>query len=230
VVRNSDAQIAWYDAALRGDFIKAEKAESFKELEEKIDAQREDKEKPKKKPPPRRPAAGAPAFTPPPSSGPRVLVNDAPPPVSSHAESRLVTGAGTEYMAMSPFATGELKLPTVRSPPNAKSPPAAPPPPPPPGAAAGFGSGVHAAPISMPSPSFAPTSNPWSGAPAGPISAAAVPAATKPKSSLGLVVVLLTAVVSVGAVVAWQLLARLELEAPPPLPTPAVAAPAPTAS
>ncbi|MFS8069424.1 MAG: serine/threonine-protein kinase, partial [Byssovorax sp.] len=141
VVRNSDAQIAWYESALRGDLIKVDKAESFKELEEKIDAQREDRDRPKKKPPPLRPAAGrsadaptvrpaagAPATPPgparaeavPPVSGLRVIGSDASQPPSS-ASSRLLAGAGTEYMVMSPFATGELKLPSG-------VPPAAPPP------------------------------------------------------------------------------------------------------
>ena len=246
VVRNSDAQIAWYEAALRGDFIKVDKAESFKELEEKIDAQREDRDRPKKKPPPLRPAAGRSADMPTvrpaagrsadmptvrpaagapatslgpvraetvsPVSGLRVIGSEAPQPPSS-ASSRLLTGAGTEYMVMSPFATGEFKLPSV-------PPPAAPPPP----SGAGFGSGVHAAPFPTHTPSFAPP-EPQKSAAAG------ATAATKPTSRRGLVLLLLAiALIGAGAFVAWLLFARRKVEAPPPLPAPAAVAPAPTGS
>ena len=201
VVRNSDAQIAWYEAALRGDFIKVEKAESFKDLEEKIDAQREDKDKPKKKPPPLRPAAGRPA-APPPSSGPTVSALDASP------ASRLLAGAGTEYMVMSPFATGEIKLPPMPSPPTVRPPvppvPPAPPPPPPP-----------------------PPESRWS-APPRPIAAPPIAASG---SNLKLVILLLlVALVSAGSVVAWQVVARRRAAAPLPLPVPAATAPSPAAS
>lgn len=239
VVRNSDAQIAWYEAALRGDFIKVDKAESFKELEEKIDAQREDRDRPKKKPPLRpaagrsanaptvRPAAGAPATPPgparaetvPPVSGLRVIGSEAPQPPSS-ASSRLLTGAGTEYMVMSPFATGEFKLPSG-------VPPAAPPPPPASGAGAGFGSGVHAAPFPTRTPSVTPPDPQKSGA----ATASAVPVTTKMKSRRGLVLLLLAiALLSAGAFAAWLLFTRRRVEAPPPLPAPAAVAPAPTGS
>ena len=237
VVRNSDAQIAWYEAALRGDFIKVEKAESFKELEEKIDALREDKERPRKKPPPLRPAAGRaadmptvrppagapPTATPsappraetvPPVSGLRVIGSDTQQPPSS-ADSKLLTGAGTEYMMMSPFATGEFKLPAV-------SPPAAPPPPPnAPGA--GFGSGVHASPFAARTSSVAPPAPSSSGA-------VAAPTAPKPRSKRGLVLLLLAlALIAIGALAAWQLQARRKAAAPPALPAPAADAPAPPA-
>ena len=245
VVRNSDAQIAWYEAALRGDFIKVEKAESFKELEEKIDALREDKERPRKKPPPLRPAAGRAADMPtvrpaagapatatpsappraetvPPVSGLRVIGSDTQQPPSS-AESKLLTGAGTEYMMMSPFATGEIKLPAV-------SPPAPPPPPnapPPPGPGAGFGSGVHASPFAARTSSIAPPAPSSSGA-------VAAPAAPKPSSKRRLVLLLLAlALICAGAFLAWQLQARRKAAAPPPLPAPdavAPAAPAPAGS
>lgn len=239
VVRNSDAQIAWYEAALRGDYIKVEKAESFKELEEKIDAAREEKERPKKKKPPPlrpaagrsadmptvRPAAGTPATAPPsappraetvpPVSGLRVIGSDTQQPPSS-AEPKLLTGAGTEYMMMSPFATGEFKLPTV-------SPPAAPPPPPnAPGA--GFGSGVHASPFAArPSSSIAPPA-PSSGG------AVAAPTATTPRSKRGLLLLLLAlALIAVGALAAWQLQAGRKAAAPPSpsMPAPAADTPAP---
>jgi eukaryotic-like serine/threonine-protein kinase len=237
VVRNSDAQIAWYEAALRGDFIKVEKAESFKELEEKIDAAREDKERPKKKPPPLRPAAGRAADMPtvrpaagapatatpsgppraesvPPVSGLRVIGGDAPP--SSSAEAKLLTGAGTEYMMMSPFATGEFKLPTV-------SPPAAPPPPPQTpslsGSSAGFGSGVHASPFATHTPSAAPPAPPSNSG------ALAAPAAAKPRSKL-VPLLLALALVIACALVAWQILAHRKAAAPPPSLPPAVAPPA----
>ncbi len=79
VTRNSTAQIAWYQAALRGDLARAAAA-TFQELEQKIDAEREQKEKPKRKaPPPIRPAAGRSA-EPPPSSSQRA---PEPPPPSS---------------------------------------------------------------------------------------------------------------------------------------------------
>lgn len=237
VVRNSDAQIAWYEGALRGDFIQVEKAESFKELEEKIDAKREDKDKPKKKPPPLRPAAGraaapsappaagrasAPSAPPrspsghnetvPPVSGLRPVTHEAPQAPSS---SRVLTGAGTEYMVMSPFATGEFKLPS----------PSVPPAPPP--AGAGFGSGVHAAPHLAPASSGAPPEPQSSGA------SAALVAPAAPRSRLGLVVVLLLlAVLAAGGFLAWRLLAYRR--AAPPLPTgmpaPPAALPAPAGS
>ena len=275
VVRNSDAQIAWYQAALRGDFIKAEKAETFKELEEKIDQQREDKDKPKKKPPPLRPAAGRPAppppaagrpAAPPPAAGrPATPLHDAaptsapvpssgrpdtPPPSSSPAvstleaspASRLLAGAGTEYMVMSPFATGEIKLPTIR-PPTPKAPPPAPAPPP--GAtttASSFGSGVHAAPPSSANPNLggAVHSVPQSSLRLTPSSEpnasrwqlpTAAPPAAPSRSTLKLVIMLLViALVSAGSVVAWQLIARRRLAGPPPSPPPIVAEPAPAAS
>ncbi|MEO5730954.1 MAG: hypothetical protein ABI134_13995, partial [Byssovorax sp.] len=206
----------------------------FKELEEKIDAQREDRDRPKKKPPPLRPAAGrsaeaatlrpaaevpatppgpARAETVPPVSGLRVIGGEAPQPPSS-ASSRLLTGAGTEYMVMSPFATGEFKLPSG-------IPPAAPPPPPASGDGAGFGSGVHAAPFPARTPSVTPPDPQKSGA----------AAATKPKSRRGIVLLLLAiALLSAGAFAAWLLFARRRVEAPPPLPAPAAVAPAPTGS
>jgi serine/threonine-protein kinase len=252
VVRNSDAQIAWYEAALRGDFIKVEKAESFKDLEEKIDAAREDKDKPKKKPPPLRPAAGRPAAPPPrpaagvpgaatepaPSSGPMSPRNDAPPPSSGPSvstadaspASRLLAGAGTEYMVMSPFATGEIKLPTLRPPPGKPLPAPPPPaPPPPPGAmttSPSFGSGVHAAP--PPSVSSPPTVDPRMSAPPR---QTAAPAPAVAASNLKLVIMLLlVALLSAGSVVAWQLIARRRAAAPLSLPVPASTAPPPAAS
>ena len=260
VVRNSDAQIAWYQAALRGDFIKVEKAESFKDLEEKIDAAREDKDKPKKRPPPLRPAAGRPAVAgaatepaPPsgpvpsslpapssgnvPSSGPVSLRNDAPPPSSGPSvstadaspASRLLAGAGTEYMVMSPFATGEIKLPPMPSPPTVR-PPVPPAPPPPPGAmttSPSFGSGVHAAPPTLDPRVSSPSTQDsrWS-APPRQTAAPAVAA-----SNLKLVIMLLlVALISAGSVVAWQLIARRRAAAPLPLPVPASTAPPPAAS
>ena len=252
VVRNSDAQIAWYEAALRGDFIKADKAETFKDLEEKIDAQREDKDKPKKKPPPLRPAAGRPAAPPPAAGRPATSAPvdaaptsapvpssgrpETPPPSSSPAvstmdassASRLLAGAGTEYMVMSPFATGEIKLPPMRSPPSGR--PSVPPaPPPPPGAmitASSFGSGVHAAP--PPNMSFTEAVDPRANLDARP---AAAPAPLAPSSNLKLVIMLLLiALFSAGSVVVWQLNARQRLAPPSPLPPPIVAEPAPAAS
>jgi len=228
VVRNSDAQIAWYEAALRGDFITAAKPETFKELEEKIDAEREEKERPKKKPPPLRPAAGRAVSSPPqpPVGAPPELVRaETLPPTSGvqqraetlppSSASKLLALAGTEYMTMSPFATGEIKLPVVR-------PPATPPPPAP---GAGFGSGVYAAPTTPPGQTLAPQSAPQSIAPAQAIVA---PAVVKPKSKLGLVVLFLAlALLSAGAVVAWQVLARRAHPVPPPSPAPAAAEPAP---
>ena len=240
VTRNSDAQIAWYEGALRGDFIKAEKAETFKELEEKIDAQREEKERPKKKPPPLRPAAGRAASAPPPaasaSSPPQSGASALPiglsraetlPPTSGvqvrsgdaapSSASKLLAFAGTEYMTMSPFATGEVKLPAVRTPV-----PSAPPPPP----GAGFGSGVYTAPATLTSPrsqSFAPPSDPQR-----PALAVVAPAAAKPRSRLGIVLLLIAiALLSAGSVVAWQLIARRGHEAPRPVTAPAAPLPAP---
>ncbi|MFO0763099.1 MAG: protein kinase [Byssovorax sp.] len=173
VSRNSTAQIAWFESALRGDLAKAAAA-TFQELEEKIDAEREAKSQPKRKPPPLRPAAGRPAdATPMPSSAaPPVVLAPAvrppevsmpviaptavrpqsveeqklglppprrigdppsgahlaasPAPVSTPAPSsaqspELFTGAGTAYMAISPFATGAA-LPAPRLPPPAAPP------------------------------------------------------------------------------------------------------------
>jgi serine/threonine protein kinase len=280
VVRNSDAQIAWYQAALRGDFIKVEKAESFKDLEEKIDAQREDTDKPKKKPPPLRPAAGRPAPPPPaagrpatpspaagrpatpapadaapPASGPSPGPSpEAPAPTSSPAvstldaspASRLLAGAGTEYMVMSPFATGEIKLPTIRPPPSKAPPPA---PPPPPGAtttASSFGSGVHAAPSSNRAPDAAFGSGVHAGPPASmrltptadprvsnvdPRPVAAPPAAAATSNLKLVIMLLLIALISAGSVVAWQMVVRKRaLSPPPPSAPPIVAEPAPAAS
>jgi serine/threonine protein kinase len=47
VVRNSTAQIKWYEAALEGEIEQA-RAPTFKELEEQIDAEREEKDGPKR--------------------------------------------------------------------------------------------------------------------------------------------------------------------------------------
>ncbi len=225
VVRNSDAQIAWYEAALRGDFIQTEKAESFKDLEDKIDAERTEKDRPKKKPPPRpaagravasspRHAAGAPvetarAETLPPRSGVQARANEAPLSSAPSSESKRLAFAGTEYMAVSPFATGEFKLPTGSAPP-------------PPGA--GFGSGVYAAPAAPQGQSVAPPSAPPGSAPTNAIVA---PAANRTKSRLWLVMLLL-AFALLSAVVAWQLLARRASAVPPPSPAPPAAEPAPS--
>ncbi len=261
VVRNSDAQIAWYQAALRGDFIKVAKAETFKELEEKIDAQREDRDKPKKKPPPLRPAAGRPADPPPrpaagapaeaaptsaaaatsgpaptsrpaPTSGPMSARNDAPPSSGSPAvstldaspSSRLLAGAGTEYMVMSPFATGEIKLPPMPSPPGARSRAEVPPaPPPPPITSTGLGSGVYAAP--PPTASSPPTLDPrFSTAPR---LTAPAPVAPQSSSLKLIVLLLLIAVLGAGSVAAWQIIVRRSALGAPPPATPAVAAPTP---
>jgi hypothetical protein len=199
VVRNAGAQIAWYEAALRGDFIEVAKAETFKELEEKIDAQREEKERPKKKPPPLRPAAGAPAAlvraeTVPPTSGVQVRAHDAPPASGP----LLVPFSGTEYMTVSPFVTGELKLPDVRPPESAPPSP-------------GLGSGVHAAPL-------APSSV-----------ALAAPVAEKPSALRPILALLFAlALLGVGAIAAWQLHARRAPAVAPPSPAPTAVAPAPS--
>lgn len=59
VQRNSQPQIKWWQEALRGEHAK-KKAPTFKELEEKIDAEREKASQPgRRAPPPIRPAAGA---------------------------------------------------------------------------------------------------------------------------------------------------------------------------
>jgi eukaryotic-like serine/threonine-protein kinase len=57
VQRNSQPQIKWWQEALRGEHAK-KKAPTFKELEEKIDADREKKTKAQRAVPPPRPAAG----------------------------------------------------------------------------------------------------------------------------------------------------------------------------
>ncbi len=65
VLRNSQPQVLWWQEALRGEHAK-KKAPTFKELEEKIDEERERKAKAAKRaaaaPPPPRPAAGTQAM------------------------------------------------------------------------------------------------------------------------------------------------------------------------
>jgi serine/threonine protein kinase len=64
VQRNSQPQIKWWQEALRGEHAKAKKAPTFKELEEKIDEEREKlARKASRAPPPPRPKPAAPTLT-----------------------------------------------------------------------------------------------------------------------------------------------------------------------
>jgi serine/threonine protein kinase len=135
VVRNSTAQIKWYEAALEGEIARA-RAPTFKELEEQIDAEREEKDgtrkgrsirpaagKPVERIPPLAPAPTPrppePTMPPLPDLAPtRPLTLDerlAPPPPRGSSNppavkpapsgERIGIGSGTEYLAASPRAT-----------------------------------------------------------------------------------------------------------------------------
>ena len=109
VLRNSQPQVKWWQEALRGEHAK-KKAPTFKELEEKIDAERERAQKAAKRaaaPPLTKRNAGTvpmPVYQGPPSSdraAPPSSASPPSPPVPVGPPSKRMTGAGTEFMAIS---------------------------------------------------------------------------------------------------------------------------------